>query len=179
MFSFTDSFCPSIEKQIEESEGYLSIIYDARDRQECCVCEHFCPPSASLPGFVTDYGSCKLGLDFFPEKVCGLSSIECGYFEYDETEEKRVYDKIKELKSNKGEKTMSDAKRCDRCKGYYDLGSTVQKNGMNFSSISLYDNNYNQLKIKKSDQDGDYYFDLCPECALKLLKWMHNEEDLS
>ena len=103
MFSFTDIFCPSIEKQIEEAEGYLSIIYDARNRQECCVCEHFCPPSASLPGFVTDYGSCKLGLDFFPEKVCGLSSIECGYFEYDDTEEKRVYDKIKELKSNKGE----------------------------------------------------------------------------
>lgn len=70
---------------------------------------------------------------------------------------------------------MSDAKRCDRCKGYYDLGATVQKNGMNFSSISLYDNNYNQLKIKKSG----HYFDLCPECALKLLKWMHNEEDLS
>lgn len=22
---------------------------------------------------------------------------------------------------------MSDAKRCDRCKGYYDLGATVQK----------------------------------------------------
>ena len=77
---------------------------------------------------------------------------------------------------------MSDAKRCDRCKGYYDLGATVQKNGMNFSSISLYDNNCNQLKIKKSDQDCDYfdyYFDLCPECALKLLKWMHNEEDLA
>lgn len=74
---------------------------------------------------------------------------------------------------------MSDAKRCDRCKGYYDLGATVQKNGMNFSSISLYDNNYNQLKIEKSDQDGDYFFDLCPECALKLLKWMHNEEDLA
>lgn len=78
---------------------------------------------------------------------------------------------------------MSDAKRCDRCKGYYDLGATVQKNGMNFSSISLYDNNYNQLKIKKSDQGGDhyvdYFFDLCPECALKLLKWMHNEEDLA
>lgn len=78
---------------------------------------------------------------------------------------------------------MSDAKRCDRCKGYYDLGATVQKNGMNFSSISLYDNNYNQLTIKKCDQNcghyGDYFFDLCPECALKLLKWMHNEEDLA
>ena len=78
MFSFTDVFCPSIEKQIEEAEGYLSIIYDARNRQECCVCEHFCPPSASLPGFVTDYGSCKLGLDFFPEKVWGflLQSVD-------------------------------------------------------------------------------------------------------
>lgn len=74
---------------------------------------------------------------------------------------------------------MSDAKRCDRCKRYYDLGATVQKNGMNFSSISLYDNNCNQLKIEKSDQDCDYFFDLCPECALKLLKWMHNEEDLA
>lgn len=43
MFSFTDIFCPSIEKQIEKAEGYLSIIYDARDQQECCVCERFCP----------------------------------------------------------------------------------------------------------------------------------------
>ena len=74
---------------------------------------------------------------------------------------------------------MSDAKRCDRCKGYYDLGATVQKNGMNFSSISLYDNNYNQLKIKKCNQECGHFFDLCPACALKLLKWMHNEEDLT
>ena len=76
---------------------------------------------------------------------------------------------------------MSDAKRCDRCKGYYDLGATVQKNGMNFSSISLYDNKYNQVDLSKEKWDHyvGYYFDLCPECALKLLKWMHNEEDLA
>ena len=82
MFSFKDIFCPSIEKQIEKAEGYLSIIYDARDRQECCVCEHFCPPSASLPGFVTDYGSCKLGLDFFPEKVLCLPGSWPCFFTY-------------------------------------------------------------------------------------------------
>lgn len=65
---------------------------------------------------------------------------------------------------------MSEAKRCDRCNGYYTINEDIEKRGeyptpSDFKkfvySMSLYDNNVNRIR----------HLDLCPECSSSLMAW--------
>lgn len=64
---------------------------------------------------------------------------------------------------------MSDAKRCNRCGGYYDLipeNLPGTKTGPKYS-VNYYKKLGNLATEVKS-------FDLCPECAQQLTNWAEN-----
>lgn len=78
MFSnFRKTFKPTKEEKIKLYEDLL----ENHNRQigHCSTCIHFVGSDA--PGFVTDYGTCKLAKDVFPTKVCSMSDVICDDYE--------------------------------------------------------------------------------------------------
>lgn len=65
---------------------------------------------------------------------------------------------------------MSDAKRCDRCGGYYDCNKVrMNRNNAIFRYITLWTHN--------SPMSEEY--DLCDNCAKKLIDWLNNEKEFT
>lgn len=71
-------FCPSTEDNI----AWYERIIELHNEQfgECSTCIHHISPDPTLPGFVTDYGSCKLDIDIFEKKVCSVNKVECDWY---------------------------------------------------------------------------------------------------
>ena len=92
--SFRKVFCPTKEEQIKDLETVLKLHQDNLYHCSTCVFHIL----TDMPGFVTDYGSCRVNSPIFVEKVCGLKEIECAYYAEDVTEINRIKDLLKELK---------------------------------------------------------------------------------
>lgn len=59
---------------------------------------------------------------------------------------------------------MANAKKCDRCGGYFDISSN------NFNRLSLY-NSYRT-------SDNGKMFDLCPTCMANLRTWLDGKDTM-
>ena len=94
MSSFRKVFNPTKEELIESFETVSKLHQD--NLYHCSTCAHHF--LTDMPGFVTDYGSCRLNSPIFTEKVCGLRDIECPYYVEDITEVNRLKELLKDLK---------------------------------------------------------------------------------
>ena len=85
-------FYPSPEEEIAFYERIIELHNEQIGR--CSTCVHYIHTDPRLPGFVTDYGGCKLDKDIFTAKVCSIDDMECdGYIrniEFIETIEQRI-----------------------------------------------------------------------------------------
>lgn len=64
---------------------------------------------------------------------------------------------------------MADAKKCDRCKEYYD-----DYRGVGFSEGQA---GYNRMVlVPANDYNGDRRFDLCPDCMKALISFIKQGE---
>lgn len=93
-----DLFCPSEKQRIMQYKNLIDLMH--RYKGDCCTCKWIIGPDPSLPGFVTDFGSCQKGCSHFAGKVCGLEKIECKDYEYDEDRENDWKNKIQEMELN-------------------------------------------------------------------------------
>jgi hypothetical protein len=71
---------------------------------------------------------------------------------------------------------MSEARKCDRCNGYFELSAEDQKN-RNYP----YDMKGTYVKIMLFGRYGEVensvrWFDLCPNCVERLDKWLENPD---
>ena len=68
-----------------------------------------------------------------------------------------------------------DAKKCDRCKKYYDEYVGVYKYGENGSVYQKYKLPYNQLFVNNAIHNtvSNKRFDLCPDCMMEFDKWIN------
>lgn len=65
---------------------------------------------------------------------------------------------------------MSDAKKCDRCGGYYDRSKVeIGRNKLLFGYVALYSRVGSQIKR----------CDLCDNCVKKLINWLDNEKEFT
>ena len=92
MSGFRKVFCPTKEEQIEKFEMLIKLHEDQLNHCSTCV---FHTPT-DMPGFVTDYGSCRVNSPIFAEKVCGLREIECRFYAEDVTEVNRLKELLME-----------------------------------------------------------------------------------
>ena len=116
MDKFRDIFHPSPERLLENYEFALEI--HNNNIGKCSTCKYIIPPPPDLPGFVTDYGECKLCKDIFPSKVCGLDDVDCDGYEEDIDSIVGIVEEINRLK---GEIEHGKLKRCERCGKEYGL----------------------------------------------------------
>lgn len=81
MADFRRTFCPTPEEEAADLE-LLKRLH--REQIGCCsTCVHHV--SSNMPGFVTDYGECKVNSSLFYEKVCALSEEpECPDYKEEE-----------------------------------------------------------------------------------------------
>ena len=73
MGSFRRVFHPTPEEQIRDYEMLLAL--HIAQIGFCSTCANHIP--SNMPGFVTDYGECRAGIQNFAEKVCGLEQLPC------------------------------------------------------------------------------------------------------
>jgi hypothetical protein len=72
---------------------------------------------------------------------------------------------------------MSEARKCDRCHGYFELSAEDQKN-RNYP----YDMKGTYVKIMLFGRYGEVetsvrWYDLCPNCIESLDKWLNNPDN--
>ena len=78
MCSFQRVFFPTPEEETEMCRAAIKL--HEEQIGNCSTCVNLDP--STEPGFVTDYGRCRLEKEFFAEKVCGLADHVCdGYIE--------------------------------------------------------------------------------------------------
>lgn len=92
--SFRKTFCPTKEEQIDTIEMLIKI--HKSQFGDCSTCLFHLP--TDLPGFVTDYGSCRMNSPIFAQKVCGLKDIPCICYAEDTKEIQKLQDMLKSLK---------------------------------------------------------------------------------
>ena len=85
-------FDPTPEEELEQLEKFLHVYEEAILEKWCSTCAYYVPPDLRLPGFVTDYGNCKIDRTVVP--LAG-----CRYYERGDLESYTVLtDRIEELK---------------------------------------------------------------------------------
>lgn len=78
MYSFRKSFFPTPEEEAEMCRAAIKL--HEEQIGDCSTCVNL--DRSTEPGFVTDYGGCRMGKAFFAEKACGLVDHVCdGYTE--------------------------------------------------------------------------------------------------
>ena len=73
-----------------------------------------------------------------------------------------------------------NAKKCDRCKKYYDEYAGIHKRSEEGTVFQNYEIPYNQLIINNhtySKSVPKKCFDLCPDCMIELYKWLTKKGD--
>lgn len=93
MGSFRKIFNPTKEEQIESIEMLIKLHEDQIGH--CSTCMFHIP--TDMPGFVTDYGECRVNSPIFAEKVCGLREIRCSHYVEDVTEINRLKSMLKKI----------------------------------------------------------------------------------
>lgn len=73
------AFCPTREERISDFEMLLRM--HREQIGHCSTCTNYV--SSNMPGFVTDYGECKVEAEMFPAKVCGLTDDPCPMYAED------------------------------------------------------------------------------------------------
>ena len=73
---------------------------------------------------------------------------------------------------------MAEARKCDRCHGFYELSAEDQKN-----HDYPYDMKGSYIKILVLDRYGERenstrWYDLCPKCMELLDKWLENPDNI-
>ena len=81
-------FCPTPQEKIKQYKAVIDRY--CMDNGSCLSCMYHIPPATDLPGFVTDYGECKLNLDIFAGKVCGLEDVKCESYSYNSWRESEL-----------------------------------------------------------------------------------------
>lgn len=69
-----------------------------------------------------------------------------------------------------------DAKKCDRCKKYYEKYIGINERNKEENVYKRYEIPYNQLIVcnsKYSKTVPDKFFDLCPDCMVEFDKWIN------
>ena len=94
MSSFRKVFHPTKEEQIESTEMLIKLHEDQLNH--CSTCVFHIP--TDMPGFVTDYGDCRVNSPIFAEKVCGLKEIKCPYYAEDVAGINRLEKILEDLK---------------------------------------------------------------------------------
>lgn len=72
-----------------------------------------------------------------------------------------------------------NAKKCDRCKKYYDEYAGIHKRSEEGTVFQNYEIPYNQLYLENEIYDGvpNKFFDLCPDCMVEFDKWINKKGD--
>lgn len=96
-----DLFFPPPSEEIVRFQELLKLMHSHRG--ECFTCKHHTLPPSDTPGYVTDYGSCEIGLAHFPGKVCHLDDIFCECYEYDDEMEQYYLNEIRKMEAIKDE----------------------------------------------------------------------------
>lgn len=65
---------------------------------------------------------------------------------------------------------MADAKKCDRCGGFYIENESIHSKGRVNGGV------IGGIYTVTINDDRDEYFDLCDPCLKKLFKFLNNEE---
>lgn len=90
---FRRTFKPTKEEQLHD----LTLLYRLHGEQvgHCTTCLNYV--SSEMPGFVTDFGSCKVYSDVFAAKVCGLIDSPCHFYKENKDEAADIKKKIVQL----------------------------------------------------------------------------------
>ncbi len=94
MGSFRKIFFPTPEEEAEMCREAIRL--HEEQIGHCSTCMNLDPSIA--PGFVTDYGACRLKKEFFPEKVCGLTDHNCDGYVEDRVPADRARARLAELR---------------------------------------------------------------------------------
>lgn len=71
-----------------------------------------------------------------------------------------------------------NAKKCDRCKKYYDEYEGIHKRSEEGTIFQNYEIPYNQLYLENEiyyDEVSNKFFDLCPDCMIEFDKWINKK----
>lgn len=79
MADFRRAFFPSPEEEKKDLERAVKLYFSFIGY--CCTCAHH--EESEMPGFVTDYGECRLNVPDFPEKACAQVGENCEMYETD------------------------------------------------------------------------------------------------
>lgn len=103
MNKLRDIFMPSIEERIKTTEKLIQLYNEHIGY--CSTCDHHI--SVDVPGFVTDYGFCKVESPIFEAKVCGLIDEGCPLYLENVSSLNRMKDELKKLKEELSENESS------------------------------------------------------------------------
>lgn len=92
--NFMKAFFPSKDDKIK----YLEAVISLREtfRGECATCISYI--GSDMPGFVTDFGSCKLNAECFYKKAPGFSNSDCPLYEEDVESINKLRNAVDKLK---------------------------------------------------------------------------------
>ena len=100
--SFRRTFLPTPEEQIQEYEMVLRM--HTEQIGYCSTCENYI--SSDMPGFVTDYGNCRVDSPVFEAKVCGLKDENCPL--YAEKSVEPIKEEIERIKKSRPPERQED-----------------------------------------------------------------------
>ena len=98
--SFRRIFNPTVEEQIESIKMLIKL--HKKQLGHCSTCIFHIP--TDMPGFVTDYGSCRANNPIFSEKVSGLKQIRCSFYAEDVSKINQLQKTLKGLEGAANEK---------------------------------------------------------------------------
>lgn len=101
MVSFDKAFKPSIEQQIESYENLIKL--HKNNIGQCCTCLNHVSTLLNLPGYVIDYGECKLSNPIFSRKVNRFDDVACSDYKEETVRLKSWMDELNRLKNSRAE----------------------------------------------------------------------------
>ena len=102
MASFRRTFLPTPEEQIHDLEMVLRL--HTEQIGYCSTCENYI--ASNMPGFVTDYGNCRVDSPVFAEKMCGIKDEKCSL--YAEKSVEPIKEEIERIKKSRPPERQED-----------------------------------------------------------------------
>lgn len=93
---FRKVFFPSPEEEKKDLERTVKLYFSHVGY--CCTCAHH--EESEMPGFVVDYGECRLNVPDFPEKACAPVEAGCELYETDAEQVKHLLSSYLEILEN-------------------------------------------------------------------------------
>lgn len=131
MADFRRIFFPTPEEEKKDFERVARLYFS--NIGYCCTCANH--DESEMPGFVTDYGECRLNVPDFPEKACAQVEANCEKYELDEEQVEYLLEAYRDiLKKVKGPQVKEEKKGKQKLpehlqEAYDDLLSFLKEGG--------------------------------------------------